>query len=78
VVRLTRHAAEALLARGVLPEWVEQTLALVWFASEGARSVDTRDVAPGLMLDLDEAGNVIGVEVLRVRQRVSARRVNPA
>jgi hypothetical protein len=27
VVRLTRHAAEALLARGVLPEWVEPTLA---------------------------------------------------
>ena len=34
------------------------------FAPDGAVTTETREVAPGVMLDLDAAGNVIGVEVL--------------
>jgi uncharacterized protein YuzE len=30
---------------------------------------ETREVQPGVMLDLDAAGQVIGIEVLDVRRR---------
>ena len=43
----------------------------VWFAPEGTKSASTTEVAPGIMLDYDAAGNVIGIEVLDVRERVS-------
>jgi uncharacterized protein YuzE len=43
----------------------------VWFAPEGTRSLETREVAPGIMLDYDEAGNVIGIEILDVRDRTA-------
>jgi uncharacterized protein YuzE len=50
----------------------------VWFGAEGVKSVDTEEVAPGVMLDFDAQGNVIGVEVLDVRERTAAsRRVAP-
>jgi uncharacterized protein YuzE len=40
-----------------------------WFAPAGVTASETREVAPGVMLDFDGAGNVIGVEVLSVRLR---------
>jgi uncharacterized protein YuzE len=43
----------------------------VWFGAEGAKSTDTQEVAPGIMLDFDATGRVIGVEVLDVRERAS-------
>ena len=43
----------------------------VWFAPEGTKSAGTTEVAPGIMLDYDAAGNVIGIEVPDVRARVS-------
>ncbi len=43
----------------------------VWFVPEGTKSSDTREVSPGIMLDYDAAGNVIGIEVLDVRDRVA-------
>ena len=46
----------------------------VWFAPEGTKSVSTIEVAPGIMLDHDAEGNVIGIEVLDVRERVSEQR----
>ncbi len=42
-----------------------------WFAPEGAKSDRTEEVAPGVFVDFDEAGRVIGVEVLGVRSRVA-------
>lgn len=45
----------------------------IWFGPEGAKSADTREVAPGIMLDLDADGRVIGIEVLDVRSRMADR-----
>lgn len=45
----------------------------VFFAPEGTKSTNTQEVAPGVLLDFDEAGNVIGIEVLDVRDRIAER-----
>lgn len=45
----------------------------IWFGPQGAKSADTREVAPGIMLDLDADGRVIGIEVLDVRSRMADR-----
>ncbi|HEY3910199.1 MAG TPA: DUF2283 domain-containing protein [Stellaceae bacterium] len=45
----------------------------VWFAPAGVKSAETEEVAPGVMLDFDSDGRVIGIEVLDV----SARMVRP-
>ena len=42
----------------------------IWLAPEDAVSVETREIAPGIMLDYDAGGKVIGIEVLDVRERV--------
>jgi uncharacterized protein YuzE len=36
----------------------------VWFAPEDTKSANTSEVAPGILLDYDAAGNVIGIEIL--------------
>nr|WP_294507405.1 DUF2283 domain-containing protein [uncultured Rhodopila sp.] len=41
----------------------------VRFAADGVMSVRTEEVAPGVMLDFDAAGNAISLEVLDVRAR---------
>jgi uncharacterized protein YuzE len=41
------------------------------FAPAGAATAETREVAPGVMLDFDAQGNVIGVGVLSVRLRLA-------
>ncbi len=41
------------------------------FAPAGAATVETREAAPGVMLDFDADGNVIGIEVLSIRQRIA-------
>lgn len=46
----------------------------VWFGPEGVKSAETEEVAPGVMLDLDAGGEVIGVEVLYVSQRMAGRK----
>jgi uncharacterized protein YuzE len=43
----------------------------IWFAPEGVKSADTEEVAPGVMLDFDDKGEVIGVEVLYVSRRMA-------
>ena len=40
----------------------------VWLAPEGARYVESEEVAPGVVLDYDDQGRVIGVEPLYVRE----------
>jgi uncharacterized protein YuzE len=42
----------------------------VWFGPEGTKSVETEEVAPGIMLDFDSDGRVIGIEVLGVNERM--------
>jgi len=42
----------------------------VWFGPEGVKSVETQEVAPGIMLDLDSEGRVIGIEVLDLNERM--------
>ncbi|PPQ26779.1 DUF2283 domain-containing protein [Rhodopila globiformis] len=46
----------------------------VWFAPEGTASATTKEVAPGILLDFDTAGNVVGIEILDVRERVMEQR----
>jgi uncharacterized protein YuzE len=41
------------------------------FAPDGAKTAETREIAPGVMLDVDAEGNAIGIEVLSVRLRLS-------
>ena len=42
----------------------------IWFGPEGVKSAETEEVAPGIMLDFDTDGRVIGVEVLGVTERM--------
>ena len=41
------------------------------FTPDAATVAETREVAPGVMLDLDASGNLVGVEVLSVRLRAA-------
>ena len=40
-----------------------------YFAPEGVTVATTSEVAPGVMIDLDATGQMIGIEVLNVRLR---------
>ena len=42
----------------------------IWFGPEGVTSAETEEVAPGIMLDFDADGRVIGIEVLSVGERM--------
>jgi uncharacterized protein YuzE len=42
----------------------------VWFGPEDVKSADTLEVSPGIMLDFDGEGRVVGIEVLDVRERM--------
>jgi uncharacterized protein YuzE len=44
----------------------------IWLAPEDAVSVETKEVSPGVMLDYNANGRVIGIEVLDVRERVGS------
>jgi len=43
----------------------------IWFGPEGVKSAETEEVAPGIMLDFDTDGRVIGIEVLSVGERMT-------
>jgi uncharacterized protein YuzE len=45
-----------------------------WFGPESQVSARTEEVASGIMLDFDEHGHVIGIEVLNVRERMKGSR----
>jgi uncharacterized protein YuzE len=49
----------------------EADAAYVRLAPEGIAIASTREVAPGVILDLDAAGRLVGIEVLNVRARVA-------
>jgi len=38
-------------------------------APKGKEIAETREVAPGVMIDLDTAGDIVGIEVIRLRAR---------
>ena len=40
----------------------------IWFAN--AKPVDSRDVAEGVTIDLDEQGNLVGLEVLDAAEKL--------
>ncbi len=42
------------------------------FAPEGAEVAHTKEVAPGVMIDLDASGDLVGIEVLSVTARSNA------
>lgn len=42
-----------------------------WFAPEDVHAEQTREVAPGVFVDFDAAGNAIGIEVVGVRNRLA-------
>jgi uncharacterized protein YuzE len=42
----------------------------IWFGPEGVKSAETEEIPPGIMLDSDADGRVIGVEVLKVSERM--------
>lgn len=46
--------------------------AYVRLAPKGTKIKSTREVEPGVILDLDPDGRLVGIEVLNVRSRVSA------
>jgi uncharacterized protein YuzE len=46
----------------------------VWFAPEGTKSATTKEVAPGILLNFDATRNVVGIDILDVRERVAERR----
>lgn len=43
----------------------------IWFGPEGVTSAKTEEVADGVLLDFDDEGKVIGVEVLDVSHRMT-------
>ena len=43
----------------------------VWFGPEGVKSAGTEEVVPGVMLDFDGEGRVIGIEILDVSERMT-------
>jgi uncharacterized protein YuzE len=43
----------------------------VWFGPEGVKSADTQEVSPGILLDFDGEGRVVGIEVLDVSERMN-------
>src|SRR5204863_7461847 len=47
----------------------------IWFGPEGVKSAETEEVAPGVMLDFDDKGEVVGVEILYVSRRMSKAKV---
>jgi uncharacterized protein YuzE len=56
----------------------EADAAYVRFAPKDVGIADTREVEPGVILDFDGAGNVIGIEVLGVSTRTRANAAKPA
>lgn len=51
----------------------EADVLYAWFAPDATAVDHTKEVAPGVMLDLDEDGNVVGIEVLSIRTRSAGR-----
>lgn len=43
----------------------------IWLGPEGAKATETREISPGVMLDYDGEGRLLGIEVLDVRRRTT-------
>ena len=42
-----------------------------WFGPEAIKSASTKEVSPGIMLDFNSDGRVIGIEVLDVSEHMA-------
>ena len=49
----------------------ESDAMFVRFGPEDTKSAGTQEVAPGILLDFDAGGQVIGVEILDVTERMA-------
>jgi uncharacterized protein YuzE len=67
---LVLSLAGALTAAGA--ERAEQKTMFVGFGPDDVKSASTKEVSPGIMLDFDTQGRVIGIEVLDVSERMAA------
>ncbi|MEW6777754.1 MAG: DUF2283 domain-containing protein [Bdellovibrionota bacterium] len=47
----------------------EKTDALYLRLDEASRVLESEEVSPGVILDFDERDEVVGIEILRVRER---------
>ena len=43
----------------------------IWLAPESSKSERTTEVAPGIMLDYDAEGRLVGIEILDLRARMA-------
>ena len=50
----------------------------IYLGPEGVRSANTVEVSPGVMLDYDGEGKLIGIEILDVRSRMADKSPNRA
>ncbi len=41
----------------------------IWLGPENAKSAETREISPGVMLDYDADGRLLGIEILDLRAR---------
>lgn len=41
----------------------------IWLGPENAKSAETREISPGVMLDYDAYGRSLGIEILDLRTR---------
>ena len=48
----------------------EKADALLFCLDESKKVVDSQEVQKGIVLDFDAAGDVVGIEILKVQQRV--------
>lgn len=50
----------------------EQADALMFFLDESKKVIDSQEVQKGIVLDFDSAGEVVGIEILQIQQRIPA------
>ena len=50
----------------------EKSDALLFSLDESKKVVESQEVQKGIVLDFDAAGDVVGIEILKVQQRVLA------
>ena len=43
----------------------------IWLAPESSKSDHTTEVAPGILLDYDAEGRLVGIEILDLRARMA-------
>ncbi|MCC6424837.1 MAG: DUF2283 domain-containing protein [Phycisphaerales bacterium] len=55
---------------------VDQQADALYLRLDESRIIESEEVSPGVVLDFDDAGQVVGVEILRLSQRVAKLNLN--